>query len=104
MQRLACLLLVITALTFTISCSSAWEPSDSEAVRLLENHYLFSMSGKDIDAEITERGEFNWGCNCFPMKFRIKSKGQESLEKTFYFYRNDAGNVDVTEYQFALNK
>ena len=104
MKRSISLFLMIIALSFTISCSSAWEPSDTDAVRLIKNHYLFSMSGKVIDAEIAARGDFNRDCKCFPLKFRIKSNGEESFEKTFYFFKNESGNVDVTEYQFTLNK
>ena len=63
-----------------------------------------SRAGKEIDAEIIERGEFTGECKCFPVKFRIKSKKQESFEKTLYFFKNEAGSVEVSEYQFGLIK
>lgn len=98
----ACLFLLIIALSLITACSSAWEPSDNEAVRLLENYYLFSRNGKEIDAEIIERKKFNKECKCFPVKFRIISKKHESFEKTFYFFKSKTGIVEVSEYQFGL--
>lgn len=102
MKRSACLFAAIIALFFIMACSSVWEPSDSEAVRLIENYYLFSRAGKEIDAEIIARREFISECKCFPIKFRIMSSTQESFEKTFYFFRNEAGTVEVSDYQFSL--
>jgi hypothetical protein len=87
-----------------MACSSVWEPSDSEAVHLIENFYLFSRAGKEVDAEIIERGKFIRECKCFPVKFRIMSQKQESFEKTFYFLKNENGIVEVREYQFGLIK
>jgi hypothetical protein len=74
-----------------------WEPSDSEANYLVENYYLFTRAGKEIDAEIIERGEFIRQCKCFPIKFRIMGQKQESFEKTFYFFKNQTGIVEVRE-------
>jgi len=104
MKRSICLFPVIIALSFITACSSMWEPSDSEAVHLVENYYLFSRAGKEIDPEIIERGGFNRECKCFPVKFRIMSKKQESFEKTFYFFKNETGIVEVRNYQFGLRK
>ena len=104
LKKSACLLPVIIALSFITACSSVWEPSDDEAVRLLENYYLFSRNGKEIDAEIIERGKFIRECKCFPVKFRIMSQRQESFEKKFYFLKNENGIVEVREYQFGLIK
>ena len=103
-KRSAWLFPVILALSFITACSSVWEPSDSEAVHLVKNYYLFARAGKGIDAEIIERGKFIRKCKCFPVKFRIISKKRESFEKTFYFFKNEAGIVEVSEYQFGIMK
>ena len=103
-KRSICLFPVISALFFIMACSSMWAPSDSEAVHLVENYYLFSRAGKEIDAEIIARGGFISECKCFPIKFRIMSSTQESFEKTFYFFKNEAGTVEVSEYQLSLIK
>jgi len=64
-----------------------WEPSDFEAIHLIENYYLFTRAGKKNEAEIIERGKFIRACKCFPVKFRIMSKKQDSFKKTFYFLK-----------------
>ncbi len=86
------------------ACSSVWEPSDSEAVDLIKNYYLFSKSGKEINAEIVERSKFGGECECFPIKFKITSNKHGSFEKTFYFSKNETGSVEVSEYKFGLRK
>ncbi len=103
-KRATYLFPVIIALSIIMACSSVWEPSDSEAVHLIENYYLFTRSGKDIDAEIIARGKYIGECKCFPVKFKIMSKNQERFEKTFYFFKNEAGIVEVSDYQFSLTK
>ncbi len=104
MKRSACLFSIIIALSLTTACSSMWEPSDSEAIHLIENYYLFSKAGKEIDAEIIVRGEFIRKCKCFPVKFKIMTVKQESFEKTFYFFKNESGTVEVSEYrQSSIN-
>ncbi len=103
-KRSAPLLALIIAMSFLTACSSMWEPSDTEAVHLVENYYLFYRAGKEVDAEIMERGKFIRECKCFPIKFRIMSNQQESFEKSFYFFKSDAGIVEVSEYQSGVSK
>ncbi len=103
-KRATYLFPVIIALSFIMACSSVWEPSDSEALHLVENYYLFSRAGKEIDAEIIVRGEFVRECKCFPVKFKIMTTKKESFEKKFYFFKNEAGIVEVSEYKSGLIK
>ena len=104
MRRPLYSLLLITLILLS-GCSFLWEPSDSEAVRLVESHYLFSHIGKKVDVEIVGRGEYSRECKCYPVKFRIISlKQQGSYEKTFYFFKNEAGTVEVREYKLGIMK
>ncbi len=104
MKRASYLCSIIIALSFMSACSSLWEPSDSEALHLVENYYLFSRAGKEIDAEIIERGKFISECKCYPVKFKIMITKKESFKKTFYFFKNETGIVEVSEYISVLKK
>ena len=101
-KKSAPLLASIIVISFLTACSSMWEPSETEAVNLVENYYLFYRAGKEVDPEIIERGKFIRECKCFPIKFRIMSNQQENFEKTFYFFKNSAGIVEVSEYQSGV--
>ncbi len=103
MRRSLYSLLLMTFIVLS-GCSSFWEPTDREAVRLVENYYLFSHRGKKVDVEIMGRAEYVRECKCYPIKFRIISLEQGSYEKTFYFFKNEAGKVEVREYKFGINK
>ena len=70
--------LLLMTLILLSGCSSFWEPSDREAVRLAESYYLFLNRGKKVDVEIIGRGEYVRECKCYPIKFRILSLMQES--------------------------
>ena len=90
----------MTAFLLFTGCS--WEPSDRDAVNLVESYYLFSYGGKKVDVEIIGRGEYIRKYKCYPIKCRISTPGRGSYEKTFYFFKNEAGNVEVREYQFVI--
>ena len=96
--------LLLMTLILLSGCSSFWEPSDSEAVRLVESYYLFFHRGKKVDVEIVGRGEYAGECKCYPIKFRIISLKQGGYEKTFYFFKNEAGTVEVREYKLGIKK
>lgn len=96
--------LLLMTLILLSGCSSFWEPSDREAVRLAESYYLYSHGGKKVDVEIIGRGEYVRKCKCYPIKFRIISLKHGSYEKTLYFFKNEAGTVEVREYKFGIIK
>jgi hypothetical protein len=99
MQRLAvsCLLISI-AFSLNVGCTS-WSPSDDEAVRLVKDYYLFFYSGKEVDVKILRRGKYIKEDKCYPVEFRIRPPGQEGFRKTFYFFRNEQGSVEIREFQ-----
>ena len=98
-KRSRSLFTLIIMMLFIAACSSSWEPSDTDAVNLVKNYYLFYSGGKEIDAEIIERGAYIKKCKCFPVKFKITGEANESYEKTFYFFKNKSGKVDLSEFQ-----
>jgi hypothetical protein len=83
-------------------CSASWSPSDEEAVRLVKGHYLFYRGGKEINAEIIYRGEYIKECKCYPVKLKITDPKNRSYERTFYFFRNESGKVDVREHKLGI--
>jgi hypothetical protein len=94
-------LLLVIMILFT-GCYLSWEPSDQEAISLVESYYLFHRGGKEVDAEIISRGKYDKKCKCYPIKFRIIVPEQRSFEKTFYFFKNETGTVEVREFKFGL--
>jgi len=99
MNTMKTMVLMVTLVLLLSGCYRRWEPSDTEAVDLVESHYLFYYTGKEIDAEIIARGKYIRKCKCFPVKFKIRDQAQGSYEKTFYFFKNADGTVEISEYQ-----
>ena len=93
---------VISVLFVYAGCSASWSPSDDEAVRLVKGHYLFYRGGKEINAEIIYRGEFVKECKCYPVKLKIIDPENRSHERTFYFFKNKSGKVDVREHELGM--
>ncbi len=104
MKSSASILFAISVLILFTGCSSLWEPSDQEAINLVESYYLFYQRGKAVDAEIVERNEFSRDCKCFPIIFRIIVPDQDSFEKKFYFVKNETGQIEVSGTEFRLRK
>lgn len=96
------ILIMISTLLVYAGCSGTWSPSDEDAVRLVKKYYLYYKDGKEIDAQIIYRGEFEKECECYPVKYRIILSRDTSFEKTYYIFKNDSGNVDIREYRFGI--
>lgn len=96
----AALLAVLIISTFSLAagCSPLWEPSDTEALGLVKSYFLYTRRGKAVDIEITARGKFIRECKCYPIEFQIREPEKEAYKKTFYFFKNQAGNVEVRAY------
>ena len=101
-KALYLILAMISVLLIYAGCSSSWSPSDEEAVQLVKGYYLYYHDGKDVDAEVIERGEYIKECKCYPIKLRVVFSENRSQKKTFYFFENKSGNVDVREYRFGI--
>lgn len=101
-RTLYCILLMISVFLVYAGCSGAWSPSDEDTVKLVRNYYLFYKDGKEIDAQIIYRGEFEKECKCYPVKYRIILSQDASYEKTFYIFKNESGNADIREYKFGI--
>lgn len=96
MNMQAALYVVIPLLL--ISGCIAWEPSEPEAVYLVENFYLFSRGGKAVDVEIVSRGDYIGKCKCYPITFKISIPDKPAFDKTFYFFKNESGIVEIREH------
>ncbi len=83
-------------------CSASWAPSDQDAVKMLKEHYLFYRGGEEINAEVVSRAEYVKECKCFPVKFKVLVSENNSYEKTFYFFKNQSGRVDIRKYKLVL--
>ncbi|MHA2128243.1 MAG: hypothetical protein ACW99E_23350 [Promethearchaeota archaeon] len=81
---------------FSLGCS--WMISDEDAVQLVHDYFLFNHGGEKVKASVAERGEYIESCKCYPMKFKIIFEGRRNNNKTFYFYKNEAGQIDVKRY------
>lgn len=90
--------MAIPALLLIAGCSHSWAPSDAEAVQMVKNYFLFSYEGKEITAHVLERKDFNKGCKCYPITFKIRYSPQRDNHKTFYFYKDSNGNTALREY------
>jgi hypothetical protein len=97
-KKILYLLLVIPVFLLYTGCSSSWLPSDEKAVTLVKNHYLFFYGGKEVEAEVIERGKFLKECNCYPVKFNIFFSNQRKNSKIFYFHRDTYGKVTVRKF------
>lgn len=91
-------LLIISVFLLSAGCAPGWEPSDIEAVGLVKSYFLYTHKGKSVDAEITVRGKYDRDCKCFPIEFKMTESEKGTYKKTFYFFRNQTGNVEVREY------
>lgn len=89
------LLILIPVLIFHAGCSSSQFLSDNDAVKLVKDHYLFNFDGKNVEAELIERGSFIEKCNCYPIKFKIYLPNSRNKNKTLYFYKNAYGKISV---------
>ncbi|MEN8263743.1 MAG: hypothetical protein ABFR82_09795 [Nitrospirota bacterium] len=83
-------------------CSASWSPSDQDAVKMLKEHYLFYRGGEEINAEVVSRAEYIKECKCYPVKFKVLVSENNSYEKTFYFFKNQSGGVDIRKYKLVL--
>ena len=91
-------LLVTGIFLLAAGCSPNWEPSDIQALDLVKSYFLYTHRGKTVDAEITDRGKYNRDCKCFPIEFKMVERGKGTYKKTYYFFRNQTGSVEVREY------
>ena len=92
------LLIFMPVLIFHAGCSSSYFLSDDDAVKLVKDHYLFYFEGKNVEAEIIERGSYIKKCSCYPIKFKISLSNSRNNEKTLYFYKNEYGKISVREF------
>ena len=93
-----CILIMTFILLFCVGCVPTWTPSDKEAAKLVREHYLFYDNGESVQATIVKRGEIIGECDCYPIIFKIVSSSGRKNNKTFYFYKNESGNVEVNEF------
>ena len=96
-MRLLVSLSAAVALLLITGCAE-WEPNEAEAVYLVESYYLFSRGGKEVDAEILSRGKYIRKCKCYPVKFKVFFSSDNKFIKTFYFFKNEAGNVEIRDH------
>ncbi|MBI5407961.1 MAG: hypothetical protein HZA14_01185 [Nitrospirae bacterium] len=95
-KKAAKLTTIIFLLCAVSSCS--WAPSDEEAVNLVKSYYLYYYEGKEVEARVMIRGKYFKECECYPIEFQITMPGRESFKKVFYFFKNEYGAVDVSEF------
>jgi hypothetical protein len=93
------LVLLVCALLVYAGCNSSYTFSDSESVKLVKNYYLFYHEGREVEARVMHRGEYMEDCECYPLTFEIRSKGRQRISKTFYFFRDQAGKMDIRVYR-----
>ena len=89
--------LLIPLFLFFIACSSSRLLSDEEAVKLVHDYYLFYHGGEKVIASVAERGELIEKCECYPIKFKIIFSSRNN-NKTFYFYKNESGEVVISKF------
>ena len=85
-----------------MGCDAFWKPSDKEVLELVRIYYSFTRRGIVENAEILERGKFVKECKCYPIKFQITLQDSSSFKKIFYFFKNEEGKVDISEFQYDL--
>ena len=101
-RRSIFVLLITIVLSLSSSCTTG-APSDEEAVRLVEDFYLYYHEGKLVNAKIIRRKEYIKEYKCYPVEFLISSPEQESFNKNFYFFKNKSGKVAVREFKIKQN-
>ncbi len=103
LKREVYLMIIMTGILILYAgCSASWSPSDQDAVKMLKEHYLFYRGGEEINAEVVSRAEYIKECKCFPVKFKVFVSENNSYEKTFYFFKNQSGGVDIRKYKMVL--
>ena len=90
-------------LLFCVGCAPTWIPSDKEAAQLVREYYLFNDNGRAVQATAVKRGEVIDNCDCYPIVFKIIFTTGSKKNKTFYFYENGSGKVEVNEYMERMN-
>ncbi|MBI4847448.1 MAG: hypothetical protein HY808_02570 [Nitrospirae bacterium] len=93
-----CLLPAIIAVLLFTGCTLSKTTSDADVVKLVKNYYLFNHAGEQIRAKVIERGEFNKDCNCYPVRLEICVPDKKACNKTFYLFKNNTGEVEITEF------
>ena len=84
------------------ACSSSWSPSDDEALKLVQNYYLFYHEGRQVEARIIKRHTYSKDCDCVPVEFRVKFSDKEGFKKVFYFFKNEEGKTDIRIHRLGL--
>ena len=103
LKREVYFMIIMTGLVILYAgCSASWLPSDKDAVKMVKGYYLFYRGGEDINAEVVSRGEYIKECKCYPVKFKVLVSERNSYEKTFYFFKNQSGRVDIREYKLGM--
>jgi len=92
------LFLVIPIFLIYTGCSFSSFLSDEEAVKLVEDHYLFFFGGEKVQAKVIERGEYIKKYDCYPIKFKITFSNSRNNSKTLYFYKNSSGKIAVRQF------
>ena len=96
-------ILFVSAMLFAfLGCDAYWSVSDTEAVRLVEEYYLFFREGKEVDARIIRREPYSGECACYPIIFKIIAPGEEEHQKIFYFFKNKDGKIEVSEFRSVV--
>lgn len=90
-------LAAIFFLCMVYSCS--WAPSDEQAVKLVKDYFLLNYEGVEVDAKIILRGQYIKDCKCYPVLMEITIPERETYKKTFYFFKNESGAIEVSEFQ-----
>ena len=100
LRNAASYLLIIIIFSLNSGCSTQ-APSDEEAARLVKEYYLFFSSGKQVEVEITHRGEFIEENKCYPIEFMVTPSGQEGFKKTFFFFIKENKKLEIREFQLG---
>ena len=98
-KNLCVLTLTLTFIfLFYVGCAPSWIPTDKSAVELVRDYYLFFAEGETVQATVAKRGEYIKDCSCYPIQFKITSSSARTNFKTFFFYKNTAGDIAVKEF------
>lgn len=93
-----CVLATIFIFFLYVGCAPSWIPSDNNANALVRAQYLFFGNGEAVQTTVEKRGEYIKECKCYPIKFIITFSNGRINTKTFYFYKNESGNVALKEF------
>ncbi|MBL7031719.1 MAG: hypothetical protein ISR97_00865 [Nitrospira sp.] len=96
--KILSVLAMISIFLFYIGCAPTWGPSDNEAIQFVRDHYLFYANGEAVQATVASRGEYIEKRGCYPITFEIISSSGRKSTKTFYFYKNESGKVEMREF------